>query len=102
MRVLTDIYTTFPDWTSHPVEIRAVKDTLVHRSIVTGTHKGMGTLPVNGGLLVGVPPTGKSFSTMHIHTLTFEDGYIKDHWATRDDIKMMQDLGLLPQSPTFG
>lgn len=100
-RVLADIYTTFPDWKSHPHAIVALQDLVIHRSTITGTHLGVGKLPVNGGLLVEVEPTGKKFSCQHIHWSTFKDGLISGHWANRDDIKMMQDLGLLPPSPPF-
>ena len=100
-RVLADIYTTFPDWKMQPHAIVAMQDLVIHRSTVSGTHLGIGKLPVNGGLLVGVQPTGKRFSCQHIHWNIFRDGLITGHWANRDDIKMMQDLGLLPASPPF-
>jgi hypothetical protein len=32
----------------------------------------------------------------HIHWYKLLDGKIVDHYATRDDIGMMQQLGLLP------
>ena len=96
LRVLTDIYTTFPDWRMEIVSLDAVGDDVVIRCIVTGTHKGVGKIPVNGGLLVGVPPTGKGFKVQHIHWYTLKDGLIVEHRANRDDIGMMQELGLLP------
>jgi len=43
---------------------------------VSGTHLGVGRLPVNGGLLVGVAPTGKHYSVQHIHWFTLRDGLI--------------------------
>jgi predicted ester cyclase len=45
---------------------------------------------------VGVPPTGKAFKVQHIHWYTLKDGLIIEHRANRDDIGMMQELGLLP------
>lgn len=57
---------------------------------------GMGRLPVNGGLLVGVPPTGKRFAADHIHLLRLQGGLVCEHYACRDDIEMMRQLGLLP------
>ncbi len=95
-RVLTDIYTTFPDWRMEIVGLDAVGDDVIVRCIVTGTHKGVGKIPVNGGLLVGVPPTGKVFKVQHIHWYTLKDGLIIEHRANRDDIGIMQELGLLP------
>ena len=96
LRVLSDIYTTFPDWRMEIVSLDAVGSDVVVRCIVSGTHKGVGRIPVNGGLLVGVPPTGKSFKVQHIHWYTLKDGLIVEHRANRDDIGMMQELGLLP------
>ena len=96
LRVLTDIYTTFPDWRMEVDDLAAVDNDVIVRMTVTGTHKGVGRIPVNGGLLVGVPATGKSFKVQHIHWYTLEGGLITEHRANRDDIGMMQELGLLP------
>ena len=97
LAILTDIYTTFPDWRMEIEELAAVGDVVITRVTVTGTHKGVGKRHINGGLLVGVPPTGKSFKVEHIHWCRYKDGLIVDHYAVRDDLSMMQQLGLLPQ-----
>ena len=94
--VLNDIFTTFPDWHVEVVEIVAKEDSVVMRCKVSGTHRGIGKISVNGGMLIGVAPTGKHFETDHIHWLKFRDGKIADHYATRDDISMMRQLGLIP------
>ena len=96
LHVLTDIYATFPDWRMEIEDLAAIDDDVVVRMIVTGTHKGVGKIPVNGGLLVGVPPTQKSFKVQHIHWYTLKDNLIVEHRACRDDVGMMQELGLLP------
>jgi steroid delta-isomerase-like uncharacterized protein len=94
--ILQDIARTFPDTKSEIVDMIAEGDNVVMRTKVSGTHKGTGQLPVNGGLLVGVPPTGKHYEVQHIHWFKLRDGKIVAHWANRDDIGMMQQLGLLP------
>jgi predicted ester cyclase len=94
--ILEDIQRTFPDAKNEILDIVAEGDSVVARTKVTGTHKGTGTLPVNGGLLVGVPPTGKRYEAQHIHWFKLRDGKIVAHWANRDDVGMMQQLGLLP------
>ena len=94
--VIEDIWRTFPDWRGEIVEILAEKDSVVVRLNVSGTHRGVGRFPVNGGMLVGVEPTGKSFAAQHIHWYKMRDGKIVDHYANRDDLGMMQQLGLLP------
>ena len=68
--------------------------TAVYRQ--TGTHQGVPELPVLGGLLHEVPPTGKQVSVLNIHVYRIEDGLIAEHRAVRDDLGMMQQLGLLP------
>ncbi|MBD2021522.1 ester cyclase [Leptolyngbya sp. FACHB-36] len=98
--VLDDLYTTFPDLHQEIIDMVAEGDTVIVRVMVSGTHKGVGKIPINGGLLVGVEPTGKHFEVQQIHWYKLHDGRIVEHWANRDDIGMMQQLGLLPQAPT--
>lgn len=98
LAILEDNRTTFPDW-SMPIEsIVASGAEVVVRCRFRGTHAGVGRLPVNGGLLIDVPPTGRSIDIQHIHWYVLEDGMIVEHWANRDDIGMMQQLGLLPET----
>jgi predicted ester cyclase len=99
--VLEDIYQTFPDWSFDIEEIAASEDSVVVRTMVRGTHLGIGKIPVNGGLLVGVEPTGKQFEAQHIHWYKMRDGKIVEHYANRDDIGMMQQLGLLPMTTVY-
>ena len=99
--VIGDIWTTFPDWRAEIVGLAADGDEVVVRMMVSATHRGVGRLPVNGGLLAGVAPTGRAFTAQHIHWYRLRDGLIVDHHATRDDLGMMQQLGLLPASPAF-
>jgi predicted ester cyclase len=96
LRVRIDIHTTFPDWKMEIEDLDAVGNDVIARMIVSGTHKGVGKIPVNGGLLVGVPPSGNAFKVQHIHWYELKDGLIVEHRACRDDVGMMQQLGLLP------
>ena len=100
-RVLTDILGTFPDYHSEEFDLMAAGDEVVVRQINTGTHLGVSKIPFNGGLLVGVPPTGKKFKVQSIHWYTLKDDLIVEHRASRDDIGMMQQLGLLPMTPRY-
>jgi steroid delta-isomerase-like uncharacterized protein len=95
-RGVADILATFPDWRFDIVELVAKEDTVVARLTASGTHRGAGKLPLNGGMLVGVAPTLKHFSVQHIHWYKLRDGKIIEHTATRNDIGMMRQLGLLP------
>ena len=95
LAVLKDIQTTFPDSRLTPLALVAEGEWVVVRGTSSGTHRGVGRLPVNGGMLVGVQPTGRHFEVQHIHMLQVRAGKIIEHFANRDDLGMMQQLGLL-------
>ena len=94
---LVDIFTTFPDWKMEILEAVASGNVVVVRSRVSGTHRGVSKMPLNG-LPVGTAPTGKRFEVTHMHWHTLRDGKIVEHYANRDDLGMLQQLGLLPPS----
>ena len=93
---LEDIFRTFPDWKMEIVEMVAEGDSVVVRCRVSGTHQGVAARAINGGLLVGAPPTGRHFEVQHIHWYKVRDGKIIDHSTSRDDLGMTQQLGFLP------
>lgn len=64
-RVLTEPRTLFPDYRHQAVELAAVGDAVIVRDTASGTHEGTGQGPVEGGMRVGVPPTGRSFKGQH-------------------------------------
>jgi len=45
-----------------------------------------------------VPPTGKRFSARQSHWFRVEEGKLVEHWATREDLPTMLQLGII-QSP---
>jgi predicted ester cyclase len=92
---LVDIFNTFPDWHMEIEKIVASGDQVVVRCRVTGTHQGVGKLPLNG-MPVGAAPTGKRFEVGHTHWDTLQRGQIVEHSANRDDLGMLRQLGLLP------
>lgn len=94
--ILEDIHRTFPDYQSTVLEMRALGDTVVALSRISGTHRGMAQTEFYGGLLKGAKPTGKRFEVLVTHWWRFRDGKITWHQATRDDLGMYQQLGLLP------
>jgi predicted ester cyclase len=89
-----DIFTTFPDWHMEIVELIASADIVVVRARVSGTHKGVARMPLNG-MPVGAAPTGKRFEVTHMHWYRLRDGQVVEHWANRDDLGMLRQLGLL-------
>ena len=99
--VLQDVWQTFPDFRLDIIDIIAQGDVVIVRGKSSGTHLGTGRLPVNGGMLVDVPPTHKHFQSDVIHWWVVRDGKIVDHYGMRDDIDMMRQLGLLPAEKPF-
>lgn len=58
-----------------------------------GTHEG--------GLPPGAPATHKPFAVRHIHLVRFaDDGRALEHWAVRDDLGAMRQVGLLGSPAT--
>jgi len=78
------------------VEIASDGDSVIVRCRVSGTHRGVARRAVNGGLLVGVQPNGQHFQVQHIHWYKVRAGKITGHSASRDDLGMAQQLGLVP------
>src|SRR5437016_2869034 len=44
-----------------------------------------------------IAPTGKHVSWQSVRIYRIVDGKIAEHWAVRDDIRMLQQLGALPE-----
>jgi predicted ester cyclase len=52
----------------------------------------------NLGKLNGIlPPTGKRFSARQSHWFRVEEGKLAEHWAIRDDLTVMLQLGVTPR-----
>ena len=47
-----------------------------------------------------MPPTGKRFAARQSHWFRIADGKLAEHWATREDLVAMLQLGVLqPPGP---
>jgi predicted ester cyclase len=99
-KIFEDIRTRTPDIHFAVEEIVAVNANVIVRGEYSGTHLGIAQLPIDGGMLVGVPPTGKKFTVQHIHWFKLKQGLIAEHRATRDDLGMMVQLGLITPRPS--
>jgi lactoylglutathione lyase len=62
-----------------------------HHVTLHGTHVGS-TMP----LLQGVPPSGKDISWTFVHVWRAEGGLLVEHWACRDDLGLLVQLGAWP------
>jgi steroid delta-isomerase-like uncharacterized protein len=76
-----------PDIHMEVHEVVAADDLVAYRATLSGTHRGE---------LLGMAPTGRSFRVQHMHMLRMRDGRAFEHWATRDDLGMLQQLGIIP------
>src|SRR5215212_1007381 len=80
----------FPDLHMTIEAIVAERDTVAVRILSEGTNLG----PLNGV----VPPTGKRFIARQSHWYRVADGKLAEHWATREDLPTMLQLGIV-QAP---
>ena len=90
--VLGEIKTNFPDARLTTLTFVAEGEWVVVRCIYSGTHRGTSNFPVDGGMLVGVQPTGRTFEVQHMHMYRVLDSKIAKHFANRDDVGMMGSL----------
>jgi predicted ester cyclase len=97
-RVLASLYETFPDWHYELHHLIANEDSVMAMMTMTGTHTGIAHMPIVGGLINGVEPTGKSVSVLHFHLYRFKGDEIIEHSAVRDDLGLMQQLGLIARA----
>lgn len=83
----------FPDF-HYTVEDEIVEgDKIVLRVTARGTQRGQ---------FLGIPPTDKSASWSEIHIGRAAGGKFVEHWATSDQLGMMQQLGAIPESAPAG
>ncbi|HWQ23822.1 MAG TPA: ester cyclase [Gaiellaceae bacterium] len=85
--VVQMVRTAMPDFRYRIDEELAVGDRVAVRLLASGTHTGP---------LLGIPSTGKSAAWGEAHFFRCEDGVAVEHWGVRDDLGMLQQLGVLP------
>jgi ketosteroid isomerase-like protein len=49
----------------------------------------------NDGDIGPIPPTGKKFAGRQVHWYRVADGKLAEHWAVRDDLNTMLQLGVV-------
>ncbi len=75
----------FPDLEYTVDDAFGAGDRVALRCTARGTHRGE---------FLGHAPTGRRFAVQQIHLFRLDDGRITEHWACRDDVGMMHQLGL--------
>ena len=88
----TRLETAFPDVSWRVLRSLADGDQVWLETTMSGTHEGV---------FLGHPPTGLRFEVHQVHILRIADGLIREHWAVRDDLGMLTQLGLAPV-PVWG
>jgi predicted ester cyclase len=82
----------FPDLRFEVRQELVAGDWIVQRLLATGTFRGK--WHEHG--LDDVLPTGRRHEVTQIHMFRIADGKIAEHWAARDDLGMLRQLGVLP------
>ena len=88
-QVVMMLRTAFPDLHFTIEELVAEGNTVAARVTLSGTHLGP---------FMGMAPTGRSLRQAQVHFVRFRDGKGIEHRAVRDDLGMMQQLGVIPVS----
>jgi predicted ester cyclase len=82
----------YPDIHMTIEALLAEGDTVVALTVSEGTNLGK----LNGV----IPPTGKRFVARQSHWFRVQDGKLAEHWATREDLPAMIQLGVIkPPGP---
>jgi steroid delta-isomerase-like uncharacterized protein len=90
--IFQKLFTAMPDLRSTCDDVIAEGDRVVCRVTTRGTHTG----PLTFARVPQLPATGRSCVMEQIHVMRIERGKIVEHWAGRDDIGMLRQLGLPP------
>lgn len=89
---LSSFRKAFPDLHFEVEDLIAEGDQVVARVSYGGTHQGE---------FAGFPASGKKFKVMGIDIVSFNaEGKVVGHWSGDDaQLKMMQQLGAIPEGP---
>jgi ketosteroid isomerase-like protein len=75
-------------------EMIAEGDWVAVRTTCKGIHSATPDIPVNGGMFIGLNPTGRTYTVQHIHMFRISGGKLTEHWANRDDLGAARQIGL--------
>jgi predicted ester cyclase len=84
---VTMLRTAFPDLHFTLEELIAEDDVVMVRTTMRGTQRGA---------FMGIAPTNRPVEQAQIHIMRFVDGKVVEHRAVRDDLGLLQQLGILP------
>jgi predicted SnoaL-like aldol condensation-catalyzing enzyme len=84
---VTWLSAAFPDMHMAIDDVIAEGDKVVLQTTMSGTHQGP---------FWGIAPTGRRFAQHHVHVVRLADAKVVEHWAVRDDLGFLQQLGAAP------
>jgi predicted ester cyclase len=85
-QLVTFYRSAFPDAEFTIEDVLADGDKVVMRNTFSGTHRGP---------FMGIAPTGRRVSQEQIHIVRVASGQVVEHWAVRDDLSLLQQLGVV-------
>jgi predicted ester cyclase len=98
-RVFEALFATFPDFRYVIEQETAEGDRVICKVMMTGTHLGRPTMPeIFHGMLAGIAPTGRRVEVPQFHSFRIRSSEIAEHAATRDDLGMLMQLGIVAAS----
>lgn len=80
-------HNAFPDFKQEIMSMSTSGDRTFLHLRITGT---------NSGPWGAMPATGKAMDVMGADVIRFENGKAAEHWGYMEEMKMMQQLGLMP------
>ena len=86
-RAVEWVLSVFPDHRFDVEDAAADGQTVALRGTMVATHEGE---------LMGIGPTGRRVRAQQSHWFRVADDKITEHWAVRDDLGMMRQLGIMP------
>jgi predicted ester cyclase len=89
----------FPDLSFVIEQTATGGDTVWLRLRMRGTHTGAFVRFQDGRATQIIPPTKRSIDVEQIHVVTVRDGQVVRHEALRDDLGMLEQLGVFPPGP---
>ena len=90
-RIVRHTKSHFPT-SSMTIEHLIAEDDIVMIHITwSGTQQGEIRMPWGT-----IPPSGKSYTVQHVHIYRIVDGKIAEHWAVREDLGLLLQMGALP------
>lgn len=85
-QLMERLWTAFPDARFEIEHLMHDADTVACIGTMSGTHEGE---------ILGVPGSGRRVAWRQCHLFTIANGRATSHWAIRDDLGLMRQMGAI-------